>query len=130
MRTALRAKCAQSCPTLCNPMNCSPPGSSLSMGFSRQEYCSGLPFPSPGDLPNTGLNSGFLHCRILYRLTYQGTALDLNNTLVKTNELICQANEHYYRQNSILYSNFLSFYLMSFFCPWTSSVDRIPHYIK
>ena len=24
----------------------------VSMGFSRQEYCSGLPFPSPGDLPN------------------------------------------------------------------------------
>ena len=24
----------------------------LSMGFSRQEYWSGLPFPSPGDLPN------------------------------------------------------------------------------
>ena len=27
----------------------------LSMGFSRQEYCSGLPFPSPGDLPNPGI---------------------------------------------------------------------------
>ena len=27
----------------------------LSMGFSRQEYWSGLPFPSPGDLPNQGL---------------------------------------------------------------------------
>ena len=26
-----------------------------SMGFSRQEYWSGLPFPSPGDLPNPGL---------------------------------------------------------------------------
>ena len=26
----------------------------LSMGFSRQEYCSGWPFPSPGDLSNTG----------------------------------------------------------------------------
>ena len=26
----------------------------LSMGFSRQYYWSGLPFPSPGDLPNTG----------------------------------------------------------------------------
>ena len=25
------------------------------MGFSRQEYWSGLPFPSPGDLPNTGI---------------------------------------------------------------------------
>ena len=28
----------------------------LSMGFPRQEYCSGLPFPSPGDLPGSGLN--------------------------------------------------------------------------
>ena len=27
----------------------------LSMGFSRQEYWSGLPFPSPGDLPNSGM---------------------------------------------------------------------------
>ena len=26
-----------------------------SMGFSRQEYCSGLPFPSPVDLPNPGI---------------------------------------------------------------------------
>ena len=58
----------------------------LSMEFSRQEYWSGLPFPSPGDLPNPGLNSGLLHRRILYRLTYQGTALDLNNTFVKTND--------------------------------------------
>ena len=28
---------------------------SLSMGFPRQEHWSGLPFPSPGDLPNTGI---------------------------------------------------------------------------
>ena len=28
---------------------------SLSMGFSRQEYWSGLPFPSPGDLPDSGI---------------------------------------------------------------------------
>ena len=27
----------------------------LSMGFSRQEYWSGMPFPSPGDLPNPGI---------------------------------------------------------------------------
>ena len=26
-----------------------------SMGFSKQEYCSGLPFPSPGDIPNPGI---------------------------------------------------------------------------
>ena len=30
----------------------------LSMGFSRQEYWSGLPFPSPGDLPNSGIEAG------------------------------------------------------------------------
>ena len=29
----------------------------LSMGFSRQEYWSGLPFPSPGDLPNPGIEA-------------------------------------------------------------------------
>ena len=33
----------------------------LSTGFSRQEYCSGLLFPSPGDLSNWGLNLGLLH---------------------------------------------------------------------
>ena len=30
----------------------------LSMGFSRQEYCSGLPFPSPGIFPTQGSNLG------------------------------------------------------------------------
>ena len=28
------------------------------MGFSRQEYWSGLPFPSPGDLPDPGIETG------------------------------------------------------------------------
>ena len=46
--------CAQSCLTLCSPMNYSPP-SPLFMGFLRQEYWSGLPFPTPGDLPNPGI---------------------------------------------------------------------------
>ena len=29
------------------------------MGFSRQEYWNGLPFPSPGDLPDPGIEPGF-----------------------------------------------------------------------
>jgi len=33
---------------------------SLSMGFSRQEYCSGLRFPSPGDIPGPGIKALFL----------------------------------------------------------------------
>ena len=48
---------AQSCLTLCDPTDCSPPGSSP-MGFSKQEYWSGLPFPSPGDLPDSGIEPG------------------------------------------------------------------------
>ena len=39
----------------------------LSMGFSRQEYWSGLPFPPPGDFPDPGSNPGLLHCsQVLY----------------------------------------------------------------
>ena len=44
---------AQSYPILCDPMDCSPPAP-LFMGFSRQEYWSGLPYPSLGHLPNPG----------------------------------------------------------------------------
>ena len=36
-------------------MDCSPPGSSLFMGFSRPEYWSGLPCPPPEDLPDPGI---------------------------------------------------------------------------
>ena len=45
----------QSCPSLCDPMDCSLPAP-LFMGFSRQEHWNGLPFPSPGDLPNPGID--------------------------------------------------------------------------
>ena len=48
---------AQSCPTLCDPVDCSPQAP-LSMEFSRQEYWSGLPFLSSGDLPNPGIEPG------------------------------------------------------------------------
>ena len=44
-----------SCVRLCHPMDCSPPGSSVHGDFSRQEYWSGLPVPSPGDLPDAGI---------------------------------------------------------------------------
>ena len=49
------------------------------MKFSRQEYWSGLPFPSPGDLPTQGLNLGLLHCRqLLYHLSYYGSPKSLS----------------------------------------------------
>ena len=46
----------------------------LSMGSSRQEYWSGLPFPSPGDLPDPGMELGSPICReTLYHLSHQGS---------------------------------------------------------
>ena len=45
---------AKSCPPLATPQIVA----TLSMGFSRQEHWSGLPFPSPGDLPDLGIEPG------------------------------------------------------------------------
>ena len=67
---------AQSCLTLCDLMDCSLPGT-LVMGFSRQEYWSGLPFPSPWNLPDPGIEPGLPHCRqTLYHQSHQGSLAD------------------------------------------------------
>ena len=46
--------CAQSCWTLCDPMNCSPPNSSIHR-ILQGRILEWLPFPSPGDLPHSGV---------------------------------------------------------------------------
>ena len=45
---------ARSCPTLVTPWTVAHQAP-LSMGFSRQVYWSGVPFPSPGELPDPGI---------------------------------------------------------------------------
>jgi len=50
----LHAACVHACLVLSNPMDCSPQAP-LPMEFSRQEYCSRLPFPAPEDLPDPGI---------------------------------------------------------------------------
>ena len=54
------AKSLQLCLTLCDSMNCIARQALLSMESSRQEYCSELPCPPPGDLPNPGIKPPFL----------------------------------------------------------------------
>ena len=66
---------AKSCLTLATPWTvaCQAP---LSMGFSRQEYWSGLPFPSPGDLSHPGIEprSPTLHADFFfYQFSYKGS---------------------------------------------------------
>ena len=51
---AMLCQTDQSCLTLGDPRDCTCQAP-LSMGFSRQEHCSVLPFPSPGDLPDPGI---------------------------------------------------------------------------
>ena len=57
--------CAQSRLTLCHPWTV-PCRAPLSMGFFRQEYRSGLPFPPPGHLPDSGIELNLL-CLLHYR---------------------------------------------------------------
>ena len=66
-------------------MDCVAHQASPSMEFFRQEYWSGLPYPSPGDLPDAG---SLLHLRqILYHLTHQGSP-----QILVTNILILPAS--------------------------------------
>ena len=70
---------AQSCLTLCDPMDCSPPGSSVdgdSPGKNTGVGCHAL---LQGIFPTQGSNWGLMHCRqILYQLSYPGCQEALN----------------------------------------------------
>ena len=63
----MKVKVAQSCPTLCNPMDCpwNSPGQNTGVGsLSRLQRI----------FPTQGLNPGLLHCRwILYQLSHKGS---------------------------------------------------------
>ena len=56
MRLKVKVLVTQSCPTLRDPINCSPPGSSVH-GIFQARILEWLSFPSPGDLPNAGIES-------------------------------------------------------------------------
>ena len=64
---------AQSCLTLCDPMDCSPPGSRVH-GILQARILKCVAMPFQGIFPTQGSNSGLLHCRwILYHLSHQGS---------------------------------------------------------
>ena len=73
-RMCVYAKLLQSCLTLCNPMDCNPPGSSVhgdSLGKNTGVGCHAL---LQGNFLTQGPNPGLLHCRqIIYYLSYQGS---------------------------------------------------------
>ena len=64
---------AQLCPSLCNPMDCSPPGSSMHGSLQARTLEWAAISSSRGIFPTQGSNPDLLHCReILYHLNYQG----------------------------------------------------------
>ena len=63
----------QSCPTLCDPMDCSLPGSSVH-GILQAKILEWVAIPSSRGSSHQGLNPGLLHCRqIFYYLSHQGS---------------------------------------------------------
>ena len=59
MCTQLLLKCSQLCPILCDPKDCSPPGSSVH-GIFQARILFWVPFPATGDLSDQGLNPHLL----------------------------------------------------------------------
>ena len=71
--TKKESEVAQSCPTLCNPMDCSPPSSSPRNSPGRNTGV-GSHSLLQGIFPNQGSNLGLLHCgQTLYPLSHQGS---------------------------------------------------------
>ena len=84
----------------------------LSMGFSRQEHWSGLPFPSPGDLPNPGIKPG--------SPTLQVDSLPAEPP-GKPKE--CQTISKMNSTNQIMLGNFLLDFIMCGLCIHSSSLE-------
>ena len=70
---------AQSCPTLCDPMDCSPPDPSLHGASSGKNTGVGCHAILQGIFPTQGSNPGLLRCRpILYCLSHQGSPFPMH----------------------------------------------------
>ena len=98
------AQSLQSCLTLCNPIGYSLQAP-LSMEFFRQEYWSGLPFPSPGDLPNPGVK---LRSPVLQADTLPSEPPGKPKFLLQHQELIPSSQRLYRFLNFVLYFRVLS----------------------
>ena len=84
--TAVLCLVAQSCPTLCNPKDCSPPGSTVQGNSPGKNTGMGCHALLQGNFPSQGLNPGLPRCRqTLYCLSRQGSPshCELSQFLVK-----------------------------------------------
>ena len=117
----------QLCPTLCDPRNCSPPGSSVHGDSPGKNTAVGCHALHQRTFPNQGLNPGLPHCRwILYGLSHQGSpcvcvcvcictyiCIHIKGTLFifQTEEKICYSCQyHFHSVFRAYFSIFLPYY--------------------
>ena len=141
----------QSCPALCDPMDCSLPGSSVHGNYPGKNTDVGYHSLLQGIFPTQRLNLSLLHCRqILYRLSHQGS---LSSRLQHSNEelvdscihfpiwswppqllsspilVLCSDSDTWYQQLDI-FGSFLSFHqhLHSHLLPgYKQTTQPVPH---
>ena len=98
------------------------PQDPVSMEFSRQQSWSGLPFPSPGDLPDPGIKPRFLHCRqIVYHLTHQWSPVGYKEAWIPLLHHKCLS---YFVLRSVIDSYILFYFPLNFIillCLWVFS---------
>ena len=94
---------AQSCPTLCNPMDYRPPGSSVP-GILQARILEWVAFPSPGDLPSSGFETG--------SPSLQTDSLPSEPIYIDIKPLYCTPEANMLYQ---LYSNFLKDHKIMFY---------------
>ena len=76
------------------------------MGFSRQEYWSGLPYPSPGDLPHPGMEPGSLGSPALANKFFTTSTTWEDQWILKTKQ---QLQHH----SSVFLFAFISYFLVT-----------------
>ena len=90
----------------------------LSMGFSRQQYRSGLPFPSPGDLPNPGRKPSLLHL-----LNWQAKSL-CTELSGKPTSFVSEVIYKPCQINQIIYWLIIYIYTHIYWCFWTVVLEK------
>ena len=75
----MHAKSLQSCPILCDPMDCIACLAPLSMEFYKQECWSGLPFPLAGDLPDPRIKPRSPALQADYCLNHKGSPTGISD---------------------------------------------------
>ena len=89
-----------------DPMDCSPPAP-LSMEFSRQEYWSVVPCPSPGDLPDPGIDLRSLTLQVGSLPSEPPGNSNLKIQDIKTGHLVIKTKVHMFKKRLRVMKNFL-----------------------